>query len=130
VLAGALSRFAHAAGEPVTVGFAALVAIAAVTIAVIIGSHEESQSASLTFTGLALLLPVWSLTMTPWPSGLRLLHTLLIASCALVAVTLLGLLSARVPGPFHPVNSLAWLVLCGSLASALQALPRRLASSS
>src|SRR4051794_23343366 len=35
-LAGALSRFAHAAGEPVTVGFAALVAIAAVTIAVII----------------------------------------------------------------------------------------------
>jgi len=129
-LAGALARFAHAAGEPVTVGFAALVAIAAVTIAVLIGSQEESQSASLTFTGLALLLPVWSLTMTPWPSGRRRLHTLLIAACALVAVTLLGILSSRVPGPFHPVNSLAWLVLCGSLASALQQLPRRLASSS
>jgi len=123
-------RFAHAAGEPVTVGFAALVAIAAVTVAVIIGSHEESQSASLTFTGLALLLPVWSLTMTQWPGEHRRLHTSLIAACAIVAVTLLGILSARVPGPFHPVNSLAWLVLCGSLASALQALPRRLASSS
>jgi UDP-glucose 4-epimerase len=130
VLSTALGRFAHAVSEPATVGFAALVAIAAVTIAVIIGSHEESQAGSLTFAGLAMLLPVWSLTMTPWPGEHRRLHAALVAACVIVAVTLLGILSARVPGPFHPVNSLAWLVLCGSLASALQQLPRRLASSS
>jgi hypothetical protein len=130
VLSNAFGRFAHAVSEPATVGFAALVAIAAVTIAVIIGSHEESQAGSLTFAGLAMLLPVWSLTMTPWPGEHRRLHAALVAACVIVAVTLLGILSARVPGPFHPVNSLAWLVLCGSLASALQQLPRRLASSS
>ena len=111
-------------------GFAALIAVVAVTVAVIIGSHEESKAASLTFTGLAMLLPLWSLTMTTWPDARRWLHIGLIATCAFCAVALLGLLSARTPGPFHPVNSLAWLVLCGSLASAFQALPRRLASSS
>jgi hypothetical protein len=110
-------------------GFAALVAVVAVTVAVIIGSHEESKAASLTFTGLAMLLPLWSLTMTTWPEARRRLHSGLIVACALVAVALLGLLSARAPGPFHPVNSLVWLVLCGSLATAFQALPRRLASS-
>jgi UDP-glucose 4-epimerase len=123
-------RMAHAAAEPLMVGFAALIAVAAVTVAVIIGSHEESKAASLTFTGLALLLPLWSLTMTSWPAARRWLHIGLIATCALVSVTLMGILSSRAPGPFHPVNSLAWLVLCGSLASAFQALPRRLASSS
>jgi UDP-glucose 4-epimerase len=123
-------RAAGAAAEPALAGFAALVAVAAVTVAVIIGSNEESKAASLTFTGLALLLPIWSLTTTAWPPFWRRLHNMLIAACALVSVALLGLLSARTPGPFHPVNSLAWVVLCGSLASALQALPRRLASSS
>src|SRR4051794_5509673 len=123
-------RMAHAAAEPMMLGFAALVAVVAVTVAVIIGSHEESKAASLTFTGLAMLLPLWSLTMTTWPEGRRRLHAGLIAGCAFVAVALLGLLSARAPGPFHPVNSLAWLVLCGSLATAFLALPSRLASSS
>ena len=104
-------RMAAVAAEPAATGFAALVAVAAVTVAVIIGSNEESKAASLTFTGLALL-------------------NSLIAVCAFVAVALMGILSSRAPGPFHPVNSLAWLVLCGSLASALLALPRRLASSS
>jgi UDP-glucose 4-epimerase len=125
----AAGRMAHAAAEPMLLGFAALIAVVAVTVAVIIGSLEESKAASLTFTGLAMLLPLWSLTMTTWPEGRRRLHSGLIVACALVAVALLGLLSARAPGPFHPVNSLVWLVLCGSLASAFQALPRRLASS-
>jgi hypothetical protein len=99
-------------------------------VAVILGTAEESQAATLTFTGLALMLPVWSLTMTTWPRDRRRLHTVLIALFALVAVGLLGILSARTPGPFHPAHVLAWLLLCGSVASALQALPRRLASSS
>src|SRR3954452_20590520 len=122
-LGSVLRHMAAVAGEPVTVGFATLVAVAAVTVAVIIGSNEESKAGSLTFTGLALLLPIWSLTMTAWPAGRRRLHLVLIALCGLVAVRLMGILSSRAPGPFHPVNSLAWLVLCGSLASALQALP-------
>jgi hypothetical protein len=99
-------------------------------VAVTLGTSEESQAATLTFTGLALMLPVWSLTMTAWPVGHARLHTVLITAFALAAVGLLGILSARPPGPFHPASELVWLVLCGSLASALQALPRRLASSS
>jgi UDP-glucose 4-epimerase len=130
LLSSFVRHMAAVVAEPVTVGFATLVAVAAVTVAVIIGSNEESKSGSLTFTGLALLLPIWSLTMTTWPAERRRLHVFMIAVCGLVAVALMGILSSRAPGPFHPVNSLAWLVLCGSLASALQALPRRLASSS
>jgi UDP-glucose 4-epimerase len=123
-------RAAGAAVEPAVAGFAALVAVAAAIVAVTLGTSEESQAATLTFTGLALMLPVWSLTMTAWPVGHARLHTVLITAFALAAVGLLGILSARPPGPFHPASELVWLVLCGSLASALQALPRRLASSS
>jgi hypothetical protein len=112
------------------VGFAALVAVAAAIIAVILGTAEESQAATLTFTGLALMLPVWSLTMTPWPTVRRRLHTVLIALFAVAAVGILGLLSSRTPGPFHVRSALLWLVLCGSVASALQMLPRRVATAS
>jgi UDP-glucose 4-epimerase len=127
-LRNVLHRTIVAAREPATAGFAALVAIAAVTVAVMIGANEESKAASLTFAGLALLLPAWSLTTTSWPDGWERVHTALIAVFALVAVALLGILSSRAPGPFHPVNSLAWLALCGSVASGLVALPRRLAA--
>jgi UDP-glucose 4-epimerase len=124
------ARMAHAVSEPATVGFAALVAVAAAIIAVILGTAEESQAATLTFTGLALMLPVWSLTMTPWPTVRRRLHTVLIALFAVAAVGILGLLSSRTPGPFHVRSALLWLVLCGSVASALQMLPRRVATAS
>jgi UDP-glucose 4-epimerase len=123
-------RMIGAVVQPGATGLAALVAVAAAIIAVILGTSEESQAATLTFTGLALMLPVWSLTATTWPSGLRRLQTALIVVSAIGAVGLLGILSARPPGPFRPDHALVWLVLCGSLASALQALPRRLASSS
>jgi UDP-glucose 4-epimerase len=123
-------RMAHAVSEPATVGFAALVAVAAAIVAVILGTAEESQAATLTFTGLALMLPVWSLTMTPWPAARRRLHTVLIAAFAVAAVGILGLLSSRSPGPFHVRHVLLWLLLCGSVASALQVLPRRVAAAS
>src|SRR4051794_1800102 len=49
LLGSVVRRMAAVAGEPVTVGFATLVAVAAVTVAVIIGSNEESKAGSLTF---------------------------------------------------------------------------------
>jgi UDP-glucose 4-epimerase len=122
------ARMAHATSEPAAAGFAALVAVAAAIIAVILGTNEESQAATLTFTGLALMLPVWSLTTTVWPAEWRRLHTSLIAAFALAAVGILGLLSSRPPGPFHVRSVLLWLLLCGSVASALQVLPRRVAA--
>jgi UDP-glucose 4-epimerase len=124
------ARMAHAVSEPATVGFAALVAVAAAIVAVILGTVEESQAATLTFTGLALMLPVWSLTMTQWPTVRRRLQTVLIALFAVAAVGILGLLSSRTAGPFHVRSALLWLVLCGSVASALQVLPRRVATAS
>ncbi len=129
-LRSAARRVIGAAAEPAAAGLVALAAVAAAIVAVILGAHEESQAATLTFTGLALMLPVWSLTTTAWPTGRRRLHTILIVAFAAIAVGLLGILSSRAPGPFRPGHVLAWLVLCGSLASVLQALPRRLASSS
>jgi hypothetical protein len=125
-----VGRMAHAVSEPATVGFAALVAVAAAIVAVILGTSEESQAATLTFTGLALMLPVWSLTMTPWPREHRRLHSVLIAAFAVAAVGILGLLSSRSPSPFHVRRVLLWLALCGSVASALQVLPRRVAAAS
>jgi UDP-glucose 4-epimerase len=123
-------RMAHAVSEPASVGFAALVAVAAAIVSVILGTSEESQAATLTFTGLALMLPVWSLTMTPWPTEHRRLHTALIALFGIAAVGILGMLSSRSPGPFHVRHVLLWLLLCGSVASALQVLPRRVAAAS
>jgi len=122
-------RVAHATAEPATVGFIALVAVAAAIIAVLPGA-DEPQAASLTFTGLALMLPVWSLTITPWPNAYRSLQKLLISVFALVAVAMLAILSARPSSPFHVSHLLLWLLLCGSVASALQVLPRRVAADS
>ena len=68
--------------------------------------------------------------MTPWPAERRSLHTALIAVFALAAVGILGLLSSRAPGPFHVRHVLLWLLLCGSVASALQVVPRRVAAAS
>lgn len=124
------ARMTHAVSEPASVGFAALVAIAAAIVAVLLGTDEESQAATLTFAGLALMLPVWSLTVAAWPAGRRRLHSALIAFFAVAAVGMLGFLSSRAPGPFHVRSALLWLLLSGSLASALQALPRRVAAAS
>jgi UDP-glucose 4-epimerase len=128
-LRNAARRMVDTVAEPASAGFVALVAVAAAIVAVLPGA-DEGQAASLTFTGLALMLPLWSLTASPWPTAFRRLHVWLIALCALVAIGLLAMLSARPAGPFHPSHAFLWLLLCGSLASALQALPRRLASSS
>jgi UDP-glucose 4-epimerase len=122
------ARMAHAMSEPASVGFAALVAVAAATVAVLLGTDAESQAATLTFTGLALMLPVWSLTTAPWPAGGRRLQTALIALFGIAAVDILGFLSSRSPGPFHVSHVLLWLLLCGSVASALQIVPRRVAA--
>ena len=122
------ARMAHAVSEPASVGFAALVAVAAAIVAVLLGTDEESQAATLTFTGLALMLPIWSLTIAAWPATRRWLHMTLIAACGIAAVGILGFLSSRAPGPFHVRSELLWLLLCGSIASALQVLPRRIAA--
>jgi UDP-glucose 4-epimerase len=123
------ARVAHAAGEPAAAGFVALVAIAAAILAVLPGA-DEPQAASLTFIGLGLMLPVWSLTASPWPANRGRLQTALIALFALAAVGLLAMLSARPSGPFHVRHVLLWLLLCGSVASALQVVPRRVAAAS
>ena len=121
------ARVAHATAEPATVGFIALVAVAAAIIAILPGA-DEPEAASLTFTGLALMLPVWSLTITPWPNAYRSLQKVLISVFAVAAVAMLAILSARPSSPFHVSHVLLWLLLCGSVASALQVLPRRVAA--
>jgi UDP-glucose 4-epimerase len=120
----ALARFGHLVAEPVFAGAAALVAVVAALTAAIIGA-EESQAAYLLVTGLAVMLPLWSLAMSPWPGERKRLQVRLVIGAGVLSVALIGVLSSRTPGPVHAMHLVLWLGLSATLASALQAAARR-----
>jgi UDP-glucose 4-epimerase len=121
-------RLAHAVAEPVFAGATTMIAVTAALVAAIIGA-EESQAAYLLVTGLAVMLPLWTLAMSPWPAERRRLQTRLVIAAGVLSVGLIGVLSSRAPGPVHTTHLAIWLVLSASLASALQRMSRRAAVS-
>ncbi|MDX6639310.1 MAG: UDP-glucose 4-epimerase [Solirubrobacteraceae bacterium] len=117
-------RLAHAVAEPVFLGAAAMIAVTAALLASIIGA-EESQAVLLLVTGLAVMLPLWSLAMSPWPAERRRLQTRLVIGAGVGSVGLIGVLSSRPAGPVHATHLILWLALSAFLTSALQAVSRR-----
>jgi hypothetical protein len=112
--------------EPVFAGATTMIAVTAALIAAVIGA-EESQAAYLLVTGLAVMVPLWSLATSSWPAERRRLQTRLIIGAGALSVGLLGVLSSRPPGPVNTTHLILWLLVSAFLSSALQAMSRRAA---
>jgi UDP-glucose 4-epimerase len=112
--------------HPAIAGIVALIAVASATVSVVLGSREETQGADFAVIGLALLLPLWPLTVAVWPHERRRLQCSLIALLAAFGVLLLGLLSAEPGGGgIHAMRMALALALSACLAGALHTLPVR-----
>ncbi|HET6505337.1 MAG TPA: NAD-dependent epimerase/dehydratase family protein [Baekduia sp.] len=125
-----LARVARAGlGNPAGVGIVALIAVASATIAVILGARQDAQAADFTALGSAILVPLWALTVVPWPPEHRRHQVATTTLLAVLGVVLLGLLSsASGGGGVHPMRIALAVALSACLTSAFRILPRRLAA--
>ncbi len=115
-------------GNPVVVGLVALIAVASAAISVVLGAREEAQTADITALGSAILLPLWALTVVPWPHEYRRRQAALTALLGLLGIVLLGVLSAAPGGgSFHPLRIAFVVAVSACLTSALRVVPRRFA---
>jgi UDP-glucose 4-epimerase len=113
--------------SPVIVGIVALVAVASAAVSVILGASEEAQSADFTVVGSAILLPLWALTVVPWPAEHRRRQVGLTVVLGLVGVLLLGILSsASGGGGVHALRIGLVVAVSACVTSALRVVPRRL----
>jgi UDP-glucose 4-epimerase len=116
--------------NPAAGGAVALIAVASAALSAVLGAREETQAADVTVLALALLLPLWSLTVVVWPPAHRRLQGALAALFGAFSVLLIGVLSSTPgTGGFHADRLMLVLALSACLTSALHVVPRRLAQS-
>jgi UDP-glucose 4-epimerase len=118
---------AGATRNPAIVGLIALIAVLSAAAPAILGAREEAQAADLTLLTLAILLPLWTLAVVPWPSEHRQRQSTFAALLGAAGVLLLGLLSSTAAGGggVHAVRIAFVLLLSACLTSALRVVPRR-----
>jgi UDP-glucose 4-epimerase len=126
-----VSTLRSVARHPAAGGALALAAVASAGLSVVIGAQEEEQSADFIVLTLALLLPLWSLTVVVWPAAYRRLQGALAAFFATFGVLLLGVLSSVADGGggVHAFRMMLVVALSACLTYALHVVPRRLAES-
>ena len=119
---------AAVARNPAAIGGVALVAVVSAAISAILGAREETQAADYTAISLALIMPLWPLTVIDWPATHRRLQAVLAAVTGVVGVLTLAVLNVTV-GADAPHQSRIGLVLLLSVlvTSLLRVVPRRLA---
>jgi UDP-glucose 4-epimerase len=114
--------------NPAAIQAVALVAVASAALTVVLSAPNASQTADLAAFGLALLLPLWALTVNAWPAERRRLQGTVAALYGALAVLLLGLDSAdRDDSGWHVRWLIVILVISGCVTSAVHVVSRRLA---
>jgi UDP-glucose 4-epimerase len=124
-----LARLAAVWRDPISAGVIALLAVASAAISVILGTTEATQAADLTVVALGLAVPLWALTVTPWPAELRGTQARSIVMTGLASVVLLGLLSGDTDA-LHGSNLLWFLTFGACVSGLLRVVPQRLAQRS
>jgi hypothetical protein len=133
--ARAIGRLAAMWRDPVFAGVVALLAVASAAISVILGSPDASRAAQaaraadLTVVALALALPLWALTVTPWPAELRGRQARSIVLTGMASVVLLGLLSGDTDA-LHGSILLSFVTFAAGVSALLRVVPQRLAQRS
>jgi UDP-glucose 4-epimerase len=128
----ALRRLGARLSDPVLAGLLALVAVASAAVSVILSTADNTQTADLTVAALGLMLPLWSLTVTPWPRDLRRTQAATAVTVGLASVVLLEVLSGSgdARGDLHGRALLSLVLLTACFGALLRVLPRRYAGDS
>jgi UDP-glucose 4-epimerase len=125
----ALTRLTAVWRDPVFAGLAALLAVASAAVSVILGTPDHTQAADLTVAAVALALPLWALTVTPWPDELRGRQAGFSILTGLVFVVVLGLFRGDVDA-LHGSHLLSLMTLAVCSSALLRVVPLRLAQRS
>jgi UDP-glucose 4-epimerase len=120
---------ASGVGNPAVAGLLSLIAVASATATVVVGAQEEAPATDLSLLGSSLLLPLWAMTAVHWAPAHRRLQSILTVAYGMMAVVLLGLISATISTGGEPRDSLGLAVgLSMALTAALRVIPPRLSA--
>ena len=116
--------------NPVAMQGVALVAVASAALTVVLGAPNASQSVDFAAFGLALLLPLWTLTVNAWPAEYRRLQGTIAALYGTLAVLLLGFSSADPDNSsWHMTWAILALVISAGVTGGVHVVSRRLVQS-
>lgn len=122
----AARRLAGIGGDPVLVGLVTSLAVVAAIISAVLGTNDRAEASALLVTGLALLLPLWALTMATWPAAHRRTPAAVIAIFGAAAVIFLGALSSGQDVGLSAVHGIELLLASAGFSSGLRVVPQRM----
>jgi UDP-glucose 4-epimerase len=120
------ARLAAAALQPARVGFLALIALVSSLLPALAATRGSEDAAGVTLLAIALMLPLWSVTVTEWPISLRRVQ---VSIAILIGVVCVGLNAVFTPAQLGELGETHWrleIVLALGAAMALRVVPGRL----
>ena len=127
--AGARSLARRAAGaalEPANIGFVALIGLVSALLPVLASTRDIGDATGVTLVAVTLMVPLWSLTVTEWPTTLRWIQAAIAASIGFVGVVLAATLAPNQMGELGEAHW-TWALLVMLLAgTTLRIVPGRL----
>ena len=123
---GLARRFGAAALQPARVGFLALIALISSLLPALAATRGSEDAAGVTLLAIALMLPLWSVTVTEWPIALRRVQ---VSIAILIGVVAVGLNAVFTPAQLGELGETHWrleLLLAFTAAMALRVVPGRL----
>jgi UDP-glucose 4-epimerase len=119
-------RAAAAALQPARIGFLSLIALVSSLLPALAATRAIGQASGVTVVAVMLIVPLWAVTVTEWPIGLRRVQAAIALLIGLVGV---GLAAAFTPvqiGDIGEAHRTAELILTFFAATALRVVPTRL----
>jgi UDP-glucose 4-epimerase len=115
--------------NPAVAGLLSLIAVTSATATVVIGAQDEAPAADLSLLGITVLLPLWALTAVHWAPAHRRLQSIFTVVYGVLAVVVLGMISATTSAGGMPRASLGLAIgLSMALTAALRVIPPRLSA--
>ena len=113
--------------DPSLPGVVALIAVASAAASVVLGTPQEGQAADFAIIAVALMLPLCSLIVSPWPARLRRTQAVTAAAGGMFSVILLGLLSREDDSraDLHGIGLLVVVLVAVCAGTLLHVIPRR-----
>ena len=119
-------RAAAAALQPARIGFLSLIALGLSLLPALAASRAIGNASGVTVIAVMLIVPLWAVTVTEWPIGLRRVQAAIALLIGLVGV---GLAAAFTPVQIGDIGEgapTAELILTFFAATALRVVPTRL----
>ncbi len=120
-------RLAAAALQPARIGFLSLIAIVSALLPALAATREIGEATGVTLTAMTLMVPLWAVTVTEWPIGLRRVQAAIALMIGLIGVGLATVLTPEQLGELGEAHRTAALLVTLLAGTALRVVPGRLA---